>query len=200
MTTSSELKTQLIKKTNLLGKELALLPYEDQVIDELILELEQNNPNELPFLADSLPLLLGKWKLIYAPKVTIITVQFKNFPEVKIENITQTLTSSTKTNQILIENRGVFEFPMLGHCNLSATGTWDYEINTQVGLVKFNDFNFSGSNIFGMSNWKIPPSQIPVSFISPQAKWITSYLDEEIRISKGVTGNIFVFAKDNLAS
>ncbi len=54
MTSTSKLKTELIKKTSLLGKELALLPYQDRALDEIIFELERNNPNELPFQADSL--------------------------------------------------------------------------------------------------------------------------------------------------
>lgn len=197
MNVTSELKTKLIKKTNLLGKEMSLLPYEDKATDDLILELEENNPNELPFQADSLHLLLGKWKLIYAPKGTIVTTQFKSFPKVKIEDITQTLSSSTKNNQILIENRGIFNLPWLGNWDLTATGTWDYEPNTQVGLIKFDNFIFSGSNILGMSNCKIKSLEMPISFISPEAKWITSYLDDELRIGRGTTGNLFVFAKEN---
>jgi len=190
----SELKTKLIKKTQLLGKELSLLPYEDKASEDLILELEENNPNELPFQSNTIDLLLGYWELIYASRGTVITSQLKSFPGAKIKEINQNLSRSQEENQVLVENQGIFDIPLWGKWDLTATGTWDYELNSQVTSVKFKDFIFSGSNILGLSQFNIPSLKIP-DFFTPEAKWITSYLDEDFRIGRGITGNLFVFIK-----
>ncbi|MFE1746297.1 PAP/fibrillin family protein [Coleofasciculus sp. H7-2] len=33
-------------------------------------------------------------------------------------------------------------------------------------------------------------------FLRNEAEWTTSYLDEEIRVGRGATGNLFVFSRE----
>lgn len=44
--------------------------------------------------------------------------------------------------------------------------------------------------------WSLPALTIPVwEYLRNEALWITSYLDEKMRIGRGVTGNLFVFER-----
>lgn len=193
----SELKTELVKRTNLLGKELSILPYQERIIDEIIFQLEKNNPNLFPFQDNSLNCLLGKWKLIYAPNGTMFTKQLTFSPEMKVGEITQSISSSSQVNKLKIETEGIFDFSWFGDWSFKTTGVLDYKTNTQVGIVKFKEFVFSASNIFGMSECKVLSSQIPVSFFTSQGRSIVSYLDEELRIVKGISGILLVFLKES---
>ncbi|MBD1929436.1 hypothetical protein H6F74_24795 [Trichocoleus sp. FACHB-90] len=42
-----------------------------------------------------------------------------------------------------------------------------------------------------------PELKIPVlEFLQNEAEWTTSYLDQEIRVGRGGTGNLFVFRRE----
>ncbi|NJK50810.1 hypothetical protein HC931_24265 [Candidatus Gracilibacteria bacterium] len=45
----------------------------------------------------------------------------------------------------------------------------------------------------------LPELKIPVlEFLKNEAMWKTSYLDRDMRIGRGVTGNLFVFRRSDL--
>ncbi|MCU0535345.1 MAG: PAP/fibrillin family protein [Hydrococcus sp. Prado102] len=47
--------------------------------------------------------------------------------------------------------------------------------------------------------WSLPELKIPVlEFLKNEAIWKTSYLDRDMRIGRGATGNLFVFRKSDL--
>lgn len=63
-------------------------------------------------------------------------------------------------------------------------------------MVSFDAFTTQATKFLGQSDWTLPELKIPVlDFLRNEALWITSYLDEDLRIGRGTTGNLFVFRR-----
>ncbi|NJO94204.1 MAG: hypothetical protein HC820_07355 [Hydrococcus sp. RM1_1_31] len=53
---------------------------------------------------------------------------------------------------------------------------------------------YLANKLFYQSNWQMPRLEIPVlDLLKNEAIWKTSYLDENLRVGRGATGNLFVF-------
>lgn len=201
--TRSTLKTQLFRQVEALGIQNALFPSEAGAIDQLIVQLEQLNPTLNPLHPDSLAQLLGRWELIYASRGTVVTRSLEPFSiglgatGITIQQIWQTLTSH-QTVAIAVENGADLEIPWFGRWQLRAEGKWCWqEGEGQVAAVTFDAFAIQARQAFGQPQWQLPELNIPIfEFLQREAGWRTSYLDAELRIGRGATGNLFVFRKD----
>lgn len=203
--TRSTLKAQLFHQVAALGIENALFPSEAEAIDQLVVQLEQLNPTPHPLHPDSLAQLLGRWELIYASRGTVVTRRLAPFSfglgamGISIGQIWQTLTSPD-AKAIAAENGADLELPLLGEWQLRAEGKWHWQEEAgQVATVRFNAFAIQAREAFGQPQWQLPELKIPVlDFLQNQAWWRTSYLDDDLRVGRGATGNLFVFRHDTL--
>lgn len=199
--TRSTLKAQLFHQVEALGIENALFPSEGAAIDQLVEQLEQSNPTPHPLHPASRVKLLGRWELIYASRGTVVTRRLApSSPfgtlRITIHPIWQTLTSPNPKT-IASENGADLAVPLLGRWRLRAKGQWNWQAEErQVATVRFNAFSIQAIQVLGQPQWQFPELNIPVlDFLQNEAEWRTSYLDEELRVGRGATGNLFVFRK-----
>ena len=196
---NSELKTKLFSQIEILGKEQSLLPFSETHIDETIKDLENTNPISQPLLPDNFSSLVGEWQLIYASNGTVITRPIAEITNVlgsgiKVKKIWQSL--AVENSQITADNQALIELTLVGEYKLSAEGVWQPEPDRQAAKVTFNAFTAQATKFLGQSDWTLPELKIPVlEFLRNEALWITSYLDEDTRIGRGATGNLFVFCR-----
>jgi len=195
------LKTELLLRIDKLGLQQSLFPTSDELIDQLIQQLEGISPIPQPLQPNYLPSLLGNWQLVYASGGTIVTRQIESIPDflgvIKIKRVWQTLASDSNTRKISASNSAQLELPILGEWQLQANGHWKWGTDEKTATVSFNSFSIQATKPFGLSNWSFPELKIPVlEFLQKEALWITSYLDQEIRVGRGATNNLFVFRRD----
>jgi len=138
---------------------------------------------------------------VYASGGTIVTRQIESIPDflgvIKIKRVWQTLASDSNTRKISASNSAQLELPTLGEWQLQANGHWKWGTDEKTATVSFNSFSIQATKPFGLSNWSFPELKIPVlEFLQKEALWITSYLDQEIRVGRGATNNLFVFRRD----
>lgn len=198
-TARSTLKTELFRRVDALGPQQALFPSQEELIDGLVQQLECINPIPQPLQPNHLPTLLGDWQLVYASRGTVVTRQLASIPDflgaIKIKRVWQTLATGD-TQKIVAENGAEFELPLLGEWRLRAQGVWTWGADEQVATVTFNAFAVQATKPFEQSSWNLPELKIPVlEFLRNEALWTTSYLDEEMRVGRGATGNLFVFRR-----
>lgn len=200
------LKAQLLSQIEALGTQTALFPSPTATIDRLIEQLEQCNPIPHPLHPEVLPQLLGHWQLVYASRGTVVTRKLPPFSPptgtgITLEQIWQTLTpGAAGTQAIAAENGADLKIPVLGNWRLRAEGKWCWQAEEgQVATVTFNAFAVQARQAFGQPQWQLPELKIPVlDFLRNQAWWRTSYLDGELRVGRGATGNLFVFGKESI--
>lgn len=194
-----KLKTQLFSQIEILGKERSLLPFSETSIDETIRDLENVNPIPQPLLPENLSGLVGEWQLVYASNGTVITRPLAEISNIlgygiKVKNIGQSVHNFE--GEIMAGNRASIELSLLGEYELLAEGVWRPQPDNQTATVTFNFFSLQATKFLGQSNWTLPEIQIPVvEFFRNEALWIVSYLDEDTRIGRGATGNLFVFRR-----
>ena len=197
--TNENPKTELFRQIEILGKERSLLPFSEATIDETIRQLESINPIPQPLLPDNFPDLIGDWQLVYASNGTVITRPIAEFTSflgsgIKVKKIWQSLLVEDK--KITADNQALIELHLLGEYKLSAEGVWQPEPDKQTAKVTFDAFTAQATKFLGQPNWTLPELKIPVlDFLRNEALWITSYLDEDTRIGRGATGNLFVFRR-----
>ena len=113
---------------------------------------------------------------------------------IKLQKIWQSLNNFNR--EIIASNHALIELPLLGEYYLSAEGTWQPQPDEKTATVTFNLFSFQATKFLSQPDWTLPELQIPVlDFLKNEAIWITSYLDEDMRIGRGATGNLFVFRR-----
>jgi len=194
------LKTELLQRVEALGLQQALFPSEGAPIDEMVQQLESINPISRPLHPDYLPCLLGNWQLVYASKGTVVTRQIASIPDlgapITIKRVWQRLVAGG-IGEISAANGALLDLPLLGEWRLQADGVWTWGADEQTAKVSFGSFSMQATKPFGMENWSFPELKIPVlEFLRNEAEWTTSYLDPEVRIGRGATGNLFVFRRE----
>lgn len=199
--TRLSLKTEFFQKVGALGLRRALFPSQEEPIDAIVQQLELINPIPYPLQPSHLPFLLGKWQLVYASQGTVVTRWFTSIPDagesINIKQVWQTL-KAVSNEKIVVENGAVIDLPLLGEWSLGADGDWTSGANEQVAKVTFSAFSFQATKPFGQESWMLPELKIPVlEFLRNEALWTTSYLDRDIRVGRGATGNLFVFRRDS---
>lgn len=197
-TSRKSLKTELIGQLEALPFEEAIFPEAEPEIDKIIEQLEQFNPIFQPLSVENQSKMFGDWELIYASRGTVVTRKVAKIPDwtgIKIKRVWQNLTAGD-TEKINTSNCAQIELPFLGEWNVKADGVWKWNEDQKTALVSFNAFTFALQKPFTLPELKIPVLEA----LRNEAVWITSYLDEEIRIGRGQTGNLFVFRRRDLAA
>ncbi|MFN6502373.1 MAG: PAP/fibrillin family protein [Nostoc sp. DedQUE01] len=198
------LKAELLQRIEKLGIHQSLFPISDEPIDELVRQLESINPIPQPLASNYLPSLFGRWELVYASSGTVVTRQLASSADIwrgiEIKRVWQRLADSN-IKKISASNSALLELPILGEWQLQANGYWKWDTDDKTATVSFDSFAIQAVKPFGLSNWSFPGLNIPVlEFLQKEALWITSYLDEEIRVGRGATDNLFVFRRDVMPS
>lgn len=196
----SDLKANLLQHIQDLDRSEALLPSHHPDIDNLITDLEAVTPIPQPLMAANLPTLLGTWELIYASQGTVVTRRIDgmmNLP-IGIRRVWQRLTHTPQSKApIAAENGAVLSLPLVGEFTAIAQGIWQPYEEAESANVSFGALSLQPTRVLGMAGWRLPKITLPVlEFLRQDALWITSYLDEDLRVGRGVTGNLFVFRRD----
>lgn len=196
---SQELKIKLFDRIETIGREKSLLPFSEELIDETIRQLETVSPITQPLSPNHIPTLIGDWQLIYASNGTVVTRPIAEIVSIlrtgiQVKRIWQSLNSLS--GEIRANNQASIALPLMGEYKLGAEGVWQAATDARTAKVKFNAFTAQATSFLGQSDWTLPELTIPVlDFLQNEAIWITSYLDEDTRIGRGATGNLFVFRR-----
>ncbi|OKH40028.1 PAP fibrillin [[Phormidium ambiguum] IAM M-71] len=198
-TTRLSLRIELLQQIEALDPQQAIFPTSNESIDQIVQQLENINPITQPLTPDYLPYLIDEWQLIYASRGTVVTRRVASTPQwgavIKIERVWQTLVVENN-DKIAAINAAILDLSWLGKWQLQANGIWAWDTPEQLAKVSFSSFSVQAKQLFGWSNWSWSELRIPVlEWLRSEAVWITSYLDEEIRVGRGATGNLFVFRR-----
>ncbi|KAH7373499.1 hypothetical protein KP509_17G059600 [Ceratopteris richardii] len=193
-------------------------------IVELITQLEAKNPTPAPMQA--LPLLQGKWILVYTSFSDLFPfLAAGSFPLVRVGEISQYVDSDALT----VENSVTFTGPL---ASTSVRTSASFEIKSPkrvqikfeegvIGTPQITDLieipenvQLVGQNVdlkpvqgllkslqdaassVARSLSEQPPLKFPIRIERAQSWLLTTYLDSDLRISRGDAGSIFVFLKE----
>ncbi|XP_028778791.1 plastid-lipid-associated protein, chloroplastic [Neltuma alba] len=193
-------------------------------IVELITQLEAKNPNPAP--TEALALLNGKWILAYTSFAGLFPLLSRGtLPLVKVEEISQTIDSQNFTVQNSVKFAGPlattsvstnakfevrspqrvqikFEEGIIGTPQLTDSLVIPENVEflgQKIDLTPFkgilNSVEDAASNVARTISSR-PPLKIPISNSNAQSWLLTTYLDQELRISRGDGGSIFVLIKE----
>ena len=192
-TNRKSLKTELIQRLEALPSQQAIFPQAEPNIDKIIQTLEEINPIPQPLSSNNQTLIFGNWQLIYASNGTVVTRQVATIPDwtgIKIKQVYQILSAGD--SGIATSNCAKIELPLLGEWKIQANGVWKCDRDQTTALVSFDEFAFQATKPFNLPELKIPVLEA----FRNEAVWITTYLDEEIRVGRGKTGNLFLFIRE----
>ncbi len=196
-TNIKSLKTELMQQVEALPLQQAIFPQSEPDIDKIVEQLEEINPIPQPLSSNNQTLIFGNWQLIYASNGTVVTRQVATIPDwtgFKIKQVYQTLSAGD--SGIATSNCAKIELPLLGEWKIQANGIWKCDRDQTTALVSFDEFAFQATKPFNLP-FHLPELKIPVlEAFRNEAVWITSYLDEEIRVGRGKTGNLFLFIRE----
>jgi hypothetical protein len=195
-----DIKSDLLSRLQGLNSRQALFPQEETVLTDLVIQLEYLNPTPAPLQPNCLKMLVGEWRLIFASRGTVVTRNLAPLPDqllesIAVQRIWQTLALADD-GTLKAENGATFQLPWLGTWQLRAEGTWRWDEAEHTAQVSFNAFSVEPLNLFGQPGWQLPELRIPIlESLRAEALWVTSYLDHDLRIGRGATGNRFVFGR-----
>ncbi|KAJ6704506.1 PLASTID-LIPID-ASSOCIATED PROTEIN 4 CHLOROPLASTIC-RELATED [Salix viminalis] len=160
----NSLKQQLLEAIAPLDRGVVASLQEQQRVDEIAQELEAMNDIKEPFKSN---LMNGKWELLYTTSQSILKTKRPKFlrPNGKIYQ-------AINVDTLRAQNMETWPFFNQATANLVP-------LNTRRVAVKFDFFRIAG----------LIPIQSPGS---GRGQLEITYLDEELRISRGDRGNLFV--------
>ncbi|KAJ6935022.1 plastid-lipid-associated protein [Populus alba x Populus x berolinensis] len=191
---------------------------------ELITQLEARNPNPAP--TEALTLLNGKWILAYTSFAGLFPLLSRGtLPLVKVEEISQTIDSENLTVQNSVQFSGPLATTSIStNAKFEVRSPKRVQIKFEEGIIatpKLTDSIELPENVellgqtidltpfrgiissvqdTASSVAKTISSQPPLKFSIPNRNaesWLlTTYLDDDLRISRGDAGSIFVLIKE----
>ena len=170
--TTAELKQKLLDRVADLdlGRR-GYSPEQDRIIDEYFIRpLEEQNPTRYP--VDS-PLLGGRWRLVYSNSKNVLGLDRPPFIRPAGNSVYQTI--------LLEEGMVINEERMLGLIPNKVRATFTVKPPRRVD-VQFQEFRLG-----------------PVKARAPRTArgWLDiTYLDEDMRISRGNLSNVFVLVRE----
>ncbi|KAF7801253.1 Plastid-lipid-associated protein, chloroplastic [Senna tora] len=193
-------------------------------IVELITQLEAKNPTPAP--TEALTLLNGKWILAYTSFAGLFPLLSRGtLPLVKVEEISQTIDSQNFTVQNSVQFAGPLATTSIStNAKFEVRSPQRVQIKFDEGIIGTpqltdsieipENVEFLGQNIDltpfkGILNSvqdtasnvaktisSQPPLKFPITNSNAQSWLLTTYLDEELRISRSDGGSVFVLIKE----
>ncbi|CAN4083728.1 unnamed protein product [Withania somnifera] len=193
-------------------------------IVELITQLESKNPTPAP--TEALTLLNGKWILAYTSFSGLFPLLSRGtLPLIRVEEISQTIDSETFTVQNSVVFAGPLATTSIStNAKFEVRSPKRVQIKFDEGIIGTpqltdsielpENVEFLGQKI-DLSPFKglltsiqdtassvaktissQPPIKFPISNSNAQSWLLTTYLDDELRISRGDAGSVFVLIKE----
>ncbi|KAL8239572.1 hypothetical protein R6Q59_016139 [Mikania micrantha] len=160
---SESIKQELLDAIDPLDRGADASPEDQQTIEQIVRKLEAANRTKEPLKS---PLLDGKWELIYTTSQSILQTKRPKF-----------LRSSVNYQAInlgTLRAQNMESFPTFNQVTADLT-----PVNTKKVAVKFDYFK-----ILGLIPVKAPDTA--------RGSLEITYLDEELRVSRGDKGNLFI--------
>ena len=184
------------------GKNRGILatPIEQQAILAAITELELRNPHPRP-LTTAIDLLAGDWRLLYTSSQSLLGID--RFPFVKLRNIYQCIRPTTSAVYNIAEVTSLLP-GLNGLVAIVArlTIVTDSRVNVQfnrslIGLQRLLDYSDPDRLITKIENGqKFTAIDLPIDRQGKDPAWLeVTYLDDDLRISRGNEGSVFVLTK-----
>eukprot|EP00803_Ostreobium_quekettii_P002312 evm.model.scf_2018.1 EVM.evm.TU.scf_2018.1 scf_2018:5583-9956(+) len=163
-------KAELLELIATVDRGSSATEKEQAMIDELCTKLEQANPTPKPLES---PLLNGQWELLYSTSKSILGLNRPGLvrPRGPIYQILDAPNLKARNRETS---------PLYNEVSAELTPVSNSRVN-----VKFTRFKVLGTFGFPFPEMKTTP-------------WLdTTYLDDDLRISRGYRGNLFVLAMDD---
>ncbi|MCL7035194.1 hypothetical protein MKW94_017887 [Papaver nudicaule] len=160
---SKTLKDELLQAIAPLDRGADATPEDQERIDKLARELEKVNPVKEPLKSD---LLNGKWELIYTTSASILQTQRPK--------LLRSRANYQAINADILRAQNMESWPFFNQVTADLT-----PLNSRKVAVQFDQFK-----ILGLIPVKAPGRA--------RGELEITYLDEELRVSRGDKGNLFV--------
>ncbi|KAI7745343.1 hypothetical protein M8C21_027955 [Ambrosia artemisiifolia] len=160
---ASSIKQELLDAIAPLDRGAEASPDDQQAIDQIVRKLEAANPTKEPLKA---PFLDGKWELIYTTSQSILQTKRPKFLRSRVNY--QAINVDT------LRAQNMESFPTFNQVTADLT-----PVNSRKVAVKFDYFK-----ILGLIPVKAPDTA--------RGSLEITYLDEELRVSRGDKGNLFI--------
>ncbi|KAF5733306.1 Plastid-lipid associated protein PAP / fibrillin family protein isoform 1 [Tripterygium wilfordii] len=157
------LKEELLKAIDPLDRGAEATPEDQQNVDQIASKLEAVTPIKEPLKSD---LLNGKWELIYTTSTSILQKERPKF----LRSVANYQAINTDT----LRAQNMESWPFFNQVTADLT-----PLNPRKVAVKFDFFKIGG----------LIPVKAPER---AQGELEITYLDEELRISRGDKGNLFI--------
>ncbi|KAJ9174616.1 hypothetical protein P3X46_013244 [Hevea brasiliensis] len=157
------LKEELLEAIAPLDRGAEATPEDQQAVDEIARKLEAVNPTKEPLKSD---LLNGKWELIYTTSQSILQTQRPKF--------LRSITNYQAINVDTLRAQNMESWPIFNQVTADLT-----PLTAKKVAVKFDFFKIAG----------LIPVKAPGR---ARGELEITYLDEELRISRGDKGNLFI--------
>lgn len=167
--TRQQRKDELLELIEPLKRGLIATEEDQQQVESVVQQLEKMNPTPKPLES---PYLNGRWRLVYTTSESILGT--KRFPLFRPSGPIYQLLDGPNLKAANKETAPLY--------NQVAAELTPLSVN-KVG-VQFKVFK-----IFGLISIKAPPSA--------RGELAVTYLDEDMRISRGDKGNLFVLLMDD---
>ncbi|KAI7745349.1 hypothetical protein M8C21_027961 [Ambrosia artemisiifolia] len=160
---ASSIKQELLDAIAPLDRGAEASPDDQQAIEQIVRKLEAANPTKEPLKA---PFLDGKWELIYTTSQSILQTKRPKFLRSRVNY--QAINVDT------LRAQNMESFPTFNQVTADLT-----PVNSRKVAVKFDYFK-----ILGLIPVKAPDTA--------RGSLEITYLDEELRVSRGDKGNLFI--------
>ncbi|KAB5560357.1 hypothetical protein DKX38_005314 [Salix brachista] len=224
LTEVDSLKRQLVDTFYGTDRGLNAISETRAEVVELITQLEARNPNPAP--TEALTLLNGKWILAYTSFAGLFPLLSRGtLPLVKVEEISQTIDSENFTVQNSVQFSGPLATTSIStNAKFEVRSPKRVQIKFEEGIIgtpKLTDsielpenVEFLGQKIdltpfrgiissvqdtassVAKTISSQPPLKFSISNRNAESWLLTTYLDDDLRISRGDAGSIFVLIKE----
>ncbi|EYU35442.1 hypothetical protein MIMGU_mgv1a012236mg [Erythranthe guttata] len=157
------IKEELLEAIAPLDRGAEATPEDQQTIDQIARKLEAINPTKEPLKSS---LLSGKWELIYTTSQSILQIKRPKF--------LRSRTNYQAINADTLRAQNMESGPFFNQVTADLT-----PLNTKKVAVKFDYFKLGG----------VIPVKAPDT---ARGELEITYLDEELRVSRGDKGNLFI--------
>eukprot|EP00741_Cyanophora_paradoxa_P016836 tig00020943_g16260.t1 len=163
-------------------------------IDEKITRLEAMNPTPAPTEEPGIELLKGNWRLVYTNSLDVVLLA--RIPALQLGEVFQSYDGQTLTN--VAELSGLPPFDALSGTSSTFSVDASVEAVSPVRLqVAFQRAKLTPGKVLGRPLSFLPPLQVPISSSAGNQNTYldTTFLDEDMRIGRGVGTSVFVLTR-----